>query len=312
MTFLQVDIKYRCFFFFLTDFVLPEEVVLNVTILFIANRPSENKIIEEKLVFPMEKNGRISNNKEEISLYADDYYVIRNYLEEYDIEEIKILVTEIGIREPVSNDDTNYNELYNIKINLGDNADSNKQPNIDFTLYLSQNNYFYCDINLYKIQEISSCNSEYKFNITLDKNIEEIEEKINITLKRKGVNKNSYMNAECILSSENNNIIPCKIETEILNYNFSFSLYIQIVQNETKIISIIASDDFIFSLFCYEKPPVFVIIIYSSIFAFIIILVIVTVIFLNKKRRGGEKEYDSPNKNNSKNLIALSSGFITK
>ena len=100
----------------------------------------------------------------------------------------------------------------------------------------------------------------------------------------------------------------CQMERETLNVNFTMNDYISSDQN--KIIYISTEEDFVFPLYCYEKPPIAAIIFISSIFLFVVIVVIAIVIFLNKKGRG-PKGYDAPN-NISNNVLGISSGGYSK
>ena len=77
------------------------------------------------------------------------------------------------------------------------------------------------------------------------------------------------------------------------------------------LIFISLDESLIFSLYCYEKPPIAAIIFISAIFIFVVIVVIVIIIFINKKGKG-ERGYEIPNNSNSNNVLGLSSYGLSK
>lgn len=288
----------------------PDNVDLNVTIL-ISNTKSSRILDEEiEINIILSKIRHISNsNNEEIlqfSQYNNDLYAYMNQNKE---NNIRIVVDKIELLG--SENEINYNELYNLKVNLGDRADTTKQSDIDFSsiLMANENNENF-DLNIYTVQGISTCSHDYKFNLTLDKNIKGDEEKINLIFQRKSRSRNFELIAECTLSYKYNNLILCKVDIEVPNFNFTLSPYMNYNENNTKLTIISPENDSdLFLLYCYENPPIAAIIFIPSMFVFVVIVVIVIIIFLNKKGRG-EKGYEPTN--NSNDLIGLSSGAISK
>ena len=293
----------------LLDNQFPNDIFLTANILLTISNPSKNLNIKTEMDIFFTKRGYLTNNIAEFAIFGENDDNLQEYLEEYQSEEKRIIVNKIGISD-TSYYYKGYERFIYFKANLGDYTDSNILPNINYSLYLNLYDYTDYDIYLYKIQEISSCNNEYKFNFTLNKNMGSNQTGINIIFKRIGGNKDYEIIAKCNLSSEYNDKIPCQVDEEILNYNFTLVSHFIIDKNKTTIIYLSTENDFIFPLYCFEKPPFVGIILFSSIFFVIIIAVIITIFIFNKKDRG-EKEYKSPN-NNSNNIIGLSAGDISK
>ena len=245
----------------------------------------------------------------------------------------------------MSKSEDRFGKLFDIEVNLGNNTDSQKYKSIDLSGIFSGESKSDYNIRIYKVIDVSLCTDEYKFNMTVDSKIEGEEEKISLdfsmnfalnsggnrtTNNRPGgtglfgggaptgnrprvnmtnITRSFKLNIECILSGKYNNIIPCQSSMETLNVNFSMNDYISF--DENKLIFITSDKDFIFPLYCYERPPIAAIIFITSIFFFVVIVVIVIIIFINKKGQG-DKGYDPPNASNSNNILGFNSGVIQK
>ena len=300
MTLLQAKfISFTLELYILSNTTIPQDAILNTTILIYINQSSN--VFEElnETTVLLERISSINDNNYEITYYHTYDYELNYLMNKYPQDSLKIVVTNIEI----VGEEINYNELYDVKLNLGDYADTSNQLNIDF-FEIAYSSYY--DINVYKVQEVSLCSQEYKFNLTLDKNIEEDEGKINITFHGNNNKKSFIINSECIFYNKYNNIMLCEAEGETPNFNYTMNAYLNV--SETKMLLIYT--DYFFPLYCNENPPIIATIVLSSIFFFVIIVVMFFVFFLNIKGRG-EKGYNSPNNNNN-NIIGLSSGVISK
>lgn len=239
------------------------------------------------------------DNNTEISLF---------YVEDSSFSKKRIIVSRIEIGKY-----NNYNTEYNAnKVNLGNNYDSQKKYETDLSKIFEEENPKY-SIKSYKVQEITECTDEFKFNLTLN-NALDLKNDSEITLSFIINMMNGFMaysttiipamltNATCNLSSKYNNIIPCQSEKETRNVNFSLVDYL--IYDANELIMIYADDNFTFPLYCYEQPPTAAILIITSIFLFVLIVVIAIIFLINRKGKGG-KGYDVPN-NESNNILRLS------
>ena len=195
----------------------------------------------------------------------------------------------------------NFKDLYKLDLHLGEFADSINQPSLEFsTIIPSYYDYYYEEIEynaiIYKIEEVSSCTSEYKFNLTLDKNIDINEKKIELKFKGSDGMKNYIVNNECILSSKYNNLAICQSDDETKDLNYTMDDFIIIEKNQ--LIAIFIEQNKTFSLFCYEKPPIAGIIVIVGLFLLIVIIVIIIILYLNKKGKGGKKYNNIYDKSN--------------
>ena len=246
----------------------------------------------------------ISNkNNEEILQFSQYDDNIHSYFQQNGEANSKVVVDKIELAKS----ENEINNIYDLTVNLGGYADSSKQSDIDLLqILLNEEN----SLNIYKIQEISSC-FNFSINIILNKNIEEDLGKITLGFTRNARGRSFTLNFSCTFSSQNKNIIFCQIDREIPSFNFTFVTYINYDENTKKVISITTEDEnSLFLIYCTEKPPIAAIIFIPSMFVFIVIVVIVIIIFLNKKGRG-EKGYEPPS-NISNNIIGLSSAAISK
>ena len=296
--------------YILSEQMIPENLELNITIvIYISRNVRYLKDIEtiEMTVKAIKKN-KISNNNEEISCFSIEDDQFKSIMDMYSLENIRIVVNKIDI---INNGVKNNNQLFALNFNLGgDNADSAKKHNIDFSKIILEDSDSNYNIKIYKIQEISSCSNEYKFNLTIDKNIEGINNEIELSFLGSIEKRNFTLKAICTLSSNYNNIMPCQFEEEFGNINFT-TMNDYLDYNENELIFISLDESLIFSLYCYEKPPIAAIIFITAIFFFVVIVVIVIIIFINKKGKG-EKGYEMPNNSNSNNVLGLSSYGLSK
>lgn len=244
------------------------------------------------------------NNIYKFNVYSEDEK-LQELLDRGD--NIKIEINKIELASNV--EDIQINDLYILDSHLGEYSNNQNQPVFDFSTIFEwgyDGNYI---TKKYYIKEISYCTSEYKFNITINKELD-LENTIKIYLVFKGKNKgkNIIVNAECVLLNLKN-MIMCQADDETKNLNYTMDDYLFISENE--LISITANNDFTFPLYCYEKPPIVGIIAISSIFATVVIIVFIIIFFINK-RGTRERGYEHPNNYNSNNVIGLSSGNYSK
>ena len=238
MSLLQVKIfNLNLDLFTLSNNTIPNDINLNITILFHIIETSANPEEINQMNVILEKKDSINDNNYEISNFNPIDYQFSNFLSNFDIDEILIEVTNIEILK----EENNYNELYELKVNLGNYTNTSNQLDIDYKSIVEQEFY---EINIYEIQKVSSCSQEYKFNLTLDKNIEEDEEKINITFHGKNNKKSYILNSIYTLSYIYNNIVFCEAQQETPDLNYTMLSYLFI--NETKILSISPKDELIF------------------------------------------------------------------
>ena len=281
----------------LSNFTIPYDAYLNANLSIYINQSlnGTEDLIETDV--ELTKRNSFKDKDYEISNFQSQGYKIDNLIYKYDNYRIKVTNLEIfGTSK-------NYTEIYELKIIYGDYADTRNQPSVDFKDIFYGSPY---DINVYKVENISSCNQDYTFNLTLDKNSVDNEEQINITFYGKGNKKSFILKSECALTIKYKNLMLCKAERETPNYNYTMNNYLNI--NKTKLIFI--SSEYIFPFFCSEYPPIAATIVFSCVFVFVFVVVIILIIFLNRRGKG-EEEYDGPN-NNSNNIIGLSSGAISK
>ena len=341
MSLIQVQVKDNNLNIYFLSNILEEDIVLNITLSIFtieSRRILDEKGQIEKIIL-VKKKAKIISNNQEISQFSTDDKDFISLLSKYKQGEIRVVIHRIEM----SKNKNNIGELYDIEVNLGNNTDSQKYESIDLSVIFSGESKSDYNIRIYKIIDVSLCTDEYKFNITVDRKIEGNERKISLdfmmessfNLGGNGTTSNRptgglfggsprsngpsvnltnitrafKLNIECILSEKYNNIIPCQSSIETPNFNFSMNDYLSFDENQ--LIFITSDKDFIFPLYCYEKPPIAAIIFITSIFFFIVIVVIAFIIFINKKGQG-DKGYDPPNASNSNNIIGFNSGVIPK
>ena len=338
MSLLQIQVKDNHLNIYFLSNIIEEDIVLNITLL-IYNTGTQRNLDEnepiEKTILVKKIAKKIINNKE-ISQFTTDDEDFNSLLSKYKEGEIRIVIKKI--EKPKGEED--FSEFYNFDVNLGNNTDSETNQSIDLSLIFSGDSQSDYNIRIYKVKDISPCSEEYKFNITVDRKIEGEEEKISLDFsmnnqfniggdnatngnrpsgnyQNDNFQNSNYtnrtrtlkLNIECTLTGKYNNIIPCQSSMETPNFNFTMNDYLNF--DEKRLISITTEEDFIFPLYCYEKPPIAAIIFITSIFFFVVIVVIVIIIFINKKGQG-DKGYDPPNASNSNNILGLNSGVIPK
>ena len=342
MSLLQVQVKDNNLYIYFLSNIFEEDISLNITLSIYTTLSRRN--LDEKA--PIEKNilvkkiaKKISNNQQ-ISQFSTDDKEFISLLREYREGDIRIVVKRIEMAKSKDS----IGKLFDIDVNLGNNTDSQQSKSVDLSVIFAGENKSDYNIRIYKVKEVSLCTDEYKFNLTVDSKIEGEDVKISLDFSmnnaltsggnrttnsrqsstnlfsggtssgnrsgnRTNMTRSFKLNIECILSGKYNNIIPCQSSMETLNVNFSMNDYISF--DENKLIFITSDKDFIFPLYCYEKPPIAAIIFITSIFFFVVIVVIVIIIFINKKGQG-DKGYDPPNASNSNNILGFNSGVIQK
>lgn len=342
MTLLQVQVKNNSLnLYFMSE---PINVTLSVTISIYLNNNFRRNLQDTSLktmTILVKKINKLRVNKEEISQYTTDDEEFMKLIEQYEEGAIRIVVTKIE-------DSNGKNTDFKLDVTYKDNADSEKNQNVDFSLIISKSPESNYDFKVYEVQEVSACSSEFQFNLTVDNNIEGSDANITLTFNMnitsisfgggilpmgggapRGNIPSNISNfrppsasgeipagtprfgpsAQCILSSKNKKIIVCVMERETLDVNFTMNNYFSF--DEKQLISITADKNFEFPLYCHEESPLAAIIFISAVFLFVVIVVIIIIIFMNKKGRG-DKGYDAPNNINGDNVIGLSSGNISK
>ena len=143
----------------------------------------------------------------------------------------------------------------------------------------------------YKINEyyIESSSKGCQFDLISKKSIDENNKKITLTFSEK-YNKNKNVNAECTLSSDNDNNIPCSLDKEIDNKKYILEGYIG--SNENNLFYIMPDKDKSnFELNCSDekfdnkkiKTIIIIIITAISIVIFFILIIICICCFKSKK-----------------------------
>ena len=122
---------------------------------------------------------------------------------------MRILVKSIDLK----NDNIkNFNKIYSTEIKLGDYADSQNQPNIDLSAFIDDGG----DINYisksFIITGVTSCTNDFKFNLTLDKDVDISETKINLVFT--GNIESSYVNPSQSYSYNYNYSVPATSQTQ--------------------------------------------------------------------------------------------------
>ena len=307
--FLQIKVgEDDIFIYFLSSETLPDVIDFSVTFtIYILNEQVEPK----EFTLVARKSGYEKNN-----IY---YYDIEIFYDEdlsalFEVKgnnNIRVVINKFEIN---NKDEENFDELYQLDLHLGKYADSQKQPNIDFsTIIHNYFDYYYEDIDYntktYKIKEISSCSKNYEFNLTVDKNID-INEKINLIFIGTNGIKNYTINPECKLLSKLNNIITCQLDDETKDLIYTINDFINIGSNQ--LLAIFTQNNVTFSLYCYEKPPIAGIIAIIGMFLFSFIIVIIIILYLNKNGIRSNKN-NSPDKYNViNNSVRISSGQVSK
>lgn len=190
MTLLQIKIVDQAILLF----VLTNDTIINTYNLIVTSLiyiTESSGISEEtiKMNITFYKSSSIKNNIHEISYFRNRDYL--PFLFNTTIDEIIIEVTNIYIVPAYAA----IKEIYNLKLDLEYYANSSNQLGLDFKTIVKEKSY---NITVYKVKKVSNCSEEFKFNLTLDKNFEEDEEKVNITFHGKSDPKSFY--SECILS----------------------------------------------------------------------------------------------------------------
>ena len=200
----------------------------------------------------------------------------------------------------------NNNEvLYEYTIILGKNYDSSIKQNISLGDIFNDNTINTNYIKMYKIQTVSSCTGEYKFNFTVDNEIDVSEKEIKLQFNpiSSGNRKRNFtVEAQCTLSSKNKKLIPCQMLVEVSNWGFTLSDFIEVNEDELIVLTL-ENKDTTFSFQCSDETPIIAIIFLVVVFFFVVIVVIIIIIVMNKKGRG-ERGYELPNESN--NMIGIS------
>ena len=258
------------------------------------------------MILQLSKKTEYNYKDKEIIWFTTEDAEFTELISQYEQNQIKIVVTNIEYDN--ENSDNKDKELYIFDVYLGENADNQLEQEVDFSSIITNevSNY---SISIYKVQDISSCSDEYKFNLTTNIEVEGNDE-VTLVFKGNHRNKDIQNKALCKLSSKNKKIISCQFEREIPNLNLTLNDYLSFDSN--KLISIsLENKDIFFSFNCEVEPPIAAIIFIATIFLFVVIIVIIIIIVINKKGRG-ERGYEMPNNSNVNNVLGLSSGNASK
>ena len=275
----------------MVDFFIPKNKSFNIYITITIIRPLRNlQQIEKKQIeakayrFTEHISTNNINNIEIVGLNTDKELgeLIQKLLEE---KGTKITVEEIIIN----------GKKYNFNIVLG-NIDQN-QEKVNFAAIAGNPSSNY-KIKLYKIEEVSEgCN----FIVKVDNYIDENDKEIILYFKDYKTEKN-IINGRCILSKNNSNNIPCKLNEEVNDlyviqeylYYDSKELIAIIMENKTSPFSIICSNENkTISGYSYynskqrESNKILAIII--SIPVIIIVVIIISIIIYTKFKYSGKK-----------------------
>ena len=283
------------------------KATINIQITKSTTRNLDNDNIEEKnMTLKLSKKNEYNYKDKEIIWFTTEDAEFTELISQYEQNQIKIVVTNIEYDN--ENSDNKDKELYIFDVYLGENADNQLEQEVDFSSIITNevSNY---SISIYKVQDISSCSDEYKFNLTTNIEVEGNDE-VTLVFKGNHRNKDIQNKALCKLSSKNKKIISCQFEREIPNLNLTLNDYLSFDSN--KLISIsLENKDIIFSFNCEVDPPIAAIIFIATIFLFVVIIVIIIIIVINRKGRG-ERGYEMPNNSNVNNVLGLSSGNASK
>ena len=283
------------------------KATINIQITKSTTRNLDNDNIEEKnMILQLSKKTEYNYKDKEIIWFTTEDAEFTELISQYEQNQIKIVVTNIEYDN--ENSDNKDKELYIFDVYLGENANNQLEQEVDFSSIITNevSNY---SISIYKVQDISSCSDEYKFNLTTNIEVEGNDE-VTLVFKGNHRNKDIQNKALCKLSSKNKKIISCQFEREIPNLNLTLNDYLSFDSN--KLISIsLENKDIFFSFNCEVEPPIAAIIFIATIFLFVVIIVIIIIIVINKKGRG-ERGYEMPNNSNVNNVLGLSSGNASK
>jgi len=283
------------------------KATINIQITKSTTRNLDNDNIEEKnMILQLSKKTEYNYKDKEIIWFTTEDAEFTELISQYEQNQIKIVVTNIEYDN--DNSDNKDKELYIFDVYLGENANNQLEQEVDFSSIITNelSNY---SISIYKVQDISSCSDEYKFNLTTNIEVEGNDE-VTLVFKGNHRNKDIQNKALCKLSSKNKKIISCQFEREIPNLNLTLNDYLSFDSN--KLISIsLENKDIFFSFNCEVEPPIAAIIFIATIFLFVVIIVIIIIIVINKKGRG-ERGYEMPNNSNVNNVLGLSSGNASK
>lgn len=283
------------------------KATINIQITKSTTRNLDNDNIEEKnMTLKLSKKNEYNYKDKEIIWFTTEDAEFTELISQYEQNQIKIVVTNIEYDN--DNSDNKDKELYIFDVYLGENADNQLEQEVDFSSIITNevSNY---SISIYKVQDMSSCSDEYKFNLTTNIEVEGNDE-VTLVFKGNHRNKDIQNKALCKLSSKNKKIISCQFEREIPNLNLTLNDYLSFDSN--KLISIsLENKDIFFSFNCEVEPPIAAIIFIATIFLFVVIIVIIIIIVINKKGRG-ERGYEMPNNSNVNNVLGLSSGNASK
>ena len=311
------------FLYILTNSTFPENITFKLSIsVYLPSRIRNLEVKNEFIIAKQSgsfKSNNNNNNHRVIILSAD-----LNELEYIDIQNIQKIV----LKNIANIDGNNFNDVsYVFDINLLTNTDTSTVANIDLSS-LDENTNAY----IYLEEKVSSCSNELQFNFTVNNDININERSIKLVISpffnstfgnyRNSGNSGNYRNSgnsgnygnfsirsfglsvECVLSSDNKNIIPCQLEQEISQIPFTLSTFMEYIEDKLVIIKPLNPDS-TFTLVCYEEPPIAAIISIVVLFFFVVIVVIIIIIVMNKKGRG-DRGYELPNESN--NILGMGGG----
>ena len=295
MIILQIQLSNNnAIIYIMTDLFIPKNKPFIIYIIITIIRPLRNlqqiekKQLQTKAYRVTEyMNNNIKDNNEIVGLSVDKAFgdFIQGLLE---VRGIKIIVEEMIINE----------KQHNFNIILGNNAQNLQETN--FTDIVGNSSYI---INLYKIEEVTEgCN----FSAKLDKYIEEKDKEINLYFEEYK-SENKIINGKCILSKNNANNIPCKLEEEINDlyisqdylYYDSNELIAIIMKNKTSPFYMTCSnpndtEPKKYFYFLEKKTSKRTVIIIVSIVIIVFLAIIITIIALKYSIRKTMEKFDFP------------------
>lgn len=217
---------------------------------------------------------------------------------------LRIVITKINLN---SEDQ----KLYNMNIIYGKYADSQNQPQIEFSDIIP-NNYQppigFPDYitNIFEIDNVSSCSEDYKINLICDTNLNMKESEINMTF----IGKSGSIFSKCSMSPILNNKIVCQFNEDTVNLNSIVEYYLDIGKNE--LFFIFLKDNYTFPIECVVKPPIKAMIGLSVIYIIIIMMIILFILYFNRVEKGEEYDYENPQNSKGNNDLELNPIKLSK
>ena len=284
--------------YILTNSTFPEAITFSLSIsIYLSDRIRNLEEIKDSI--DANKVGSFKSNNTEKIIILSANLGEKEYAETIQ----KIILNDIvGI-----NNNELENIIYRFEFKIQGNNDTSTETNVDLSS-LDENT----TVNIYEQEGMSSCSNDLRFNLTVNNKIDVNENNINLAFtpasnNNFNSNRRSFsLMVPCILSSEYQKNIPCKLEQEPLQFPLTLSTFMEYIDNKLIIIMPLNPDSTII-LECYEEPPIAAIISIVVLFFFVVIVVIIIIIVMNKKGRG-DRGYEMPNESNSNNILGLGGG----